>query len=91
MSSRTFPTDLLRHLDIPYNAVSTEHIDSGRWVEYRVAVFEHEGKHWLVHYQRGLTEMQDVDPWGYATEVEAWEVERGTRTITIDTWLPVEG
>ncbi|MCK9901331.1 hypothetical protein [Glutamicibacter sp. V16R2B1] len=92
-NTRTFTRDELFDLDIPYSddTVHTEHVDSGRWNETRTAVFKHDGTHWRVTYQVGLTEMQDCDRWLYQDVISAVEVRpvEVTRMVTTTEWQPV--
>jgi hypothetical protein len=54
-----------------------EHIEDRRWVSvHRLILKDRDGKFWATTYERGLTEMQDGQPFEYATEVEFVQVEK---------------
>lgn len=71
---RKFPKGLLKDWGLPYGYDSTdveaeilsdEAIDNGRWHEHHHLVFvaPDDGKTWRVGYSKGLTEIQDMQPW----------------------------
>ncbi|MGW3166954.1 hypothetical protein ACWC9Q_29670 [Streptomyces sp. NPDC001142] len=66
-----------------------EQTESRRWESVNDLVFRapDDGRAWRVEYRAPLTEMQDSDPWDYAREVEAVEVEQ--RPTTVMEWRPV--
>jgi hypothetical protein len=75
-------------MGIPWdNTVHDNQVDTRRWVEIRECIFEDGGKYWRISYQSGLTEMQEVDPFEYLTEVPAVEVE--LKPVTQMSWEPV--
>lgn len=78
--TKGFLTDLLGN---PRDAVvADEPISMNRWTEVRQLVFAFEGELWAVHYEVGLTEDQDVEPFEYDPEdVEAWRVEPYQETV----------
>lgn len=60
-------------------------VGTRRWVSVHELVFRapDDGKAYQVFYERGLTESQDgTDPWSYATEVAATEMEQVTVEVT---------
>lgn len=102
MSSRTFTIDELEELEVRHEGTDAvryfERVDSGRWSEYFTVVFEYEGKHYLVHTEEGLTEMQmdgmsteDHYPDHSYTEqtVECPEVELYTEQVPVTKWRKV--
>ncbi|MFF4177631.1 hypothetical protein [Streptomyces sp. NPDC001750] len=66
-----------------------EQTESRRWESVNTLVFRapDDGRTWQVDYLAPLTEMQDSDPWDYASEVEAVEVEQEL-TVVME-WRPV--
>ena len=86
---RVFDRDFLRdELDLPGQCIDEEIVRHSRWrVHYR-GVFAHEGKHYMVNWSVGATEMQDEAPWEYQPQVTATEVEK--RQVLMDKWVPVE-
>jgi hypothetical protein len=68
-----------------------EQVDTRRWVSVHELIFRapDDGKAYRVHYEQGLTEIQeDTDPWDYTREVEAVEVEQ--RQTTVTEWHPAD-
>jgi hypothetical protein len=67
-----------------------EQVDTRRWVSVHELVFRapDDGKTYAVTYEQGLTELQeDTDPWDYAKEIRALEVE--ARAVVITEWHSV--
>ncbi|QQM45130.1 hypothetical protein [Streptomyces liliifuscus] len=100
MSTRTFTRQQLEAIGIPDRWTATEgnaaeqlheeQIDTRRWVSVHRLVFRapDDGIAYAVFEERGLTESQDgTDPWGYADEIKAVEVEE--RPVVAQQWLPV--
>ncbi len=56
--------------------------DQSRWSTSYDLVFLHEGKTYETYYSRGSTEQQDEGPWENEDEVECFEVEAYTKTVT---------
>lgn len=78
--TKGFLEDLLREQRDA--VVADEHVATKRWTEVRQLVFAFEGELWAVHYELGLTESQDCDPFEYDPEdVEAWRVEPYQETV----------
>lgn len=64
--------------------------DSGRWSNYITAVFHHKpsGKHYLIGWGEGATEMQDYDgPFEY-NDPELILVE--AKQVMVTQWVPVK-
>lgn len=61
------------------DAVSDRVVGRSRWEETHEMVFDHEEQYYIVRYTRGLTELQDTQPFQYDPEhidcAEAEEVE----------------
>lgn len=74
--TRTFTRDELEELDVPYTTVHTKFLHSSRWANHYEAVFEFEGKHYMVQYQDPATEAQEggIDYWYDENDIEAVEV-----------------
>ncbi|MGW4388226.1 hypothetical protein [Streptomyces sp. NPDC004685] len=67
-----------------------EQVETRRWVAVQELVFRapDDGKAYRVHFEEGLTEVQeDTDPWDYARTVDAVEVEQRPRIVM--EWQPV--
>jgi len=70
MSTRTFTVDELEDLEVGYVNELKESVDSGRWTEHFEIVFKaDDDKLYLVSYDEGLTEMQEM--WGEDSYPEA--------------------
>lgn len=104
MTIRTFTREQLDSLGVPFDLPTNpatapkgaaielhdEQIESRRWVAVHELVFRapDDGKAYRVHYERGLTEVQeDTDPWNYAREIEAAEVVQRAQITNV--WKPV--
>lgn len=77
---------LLDELDLPNYAIHDEVVDKSRWSEHHWIVFEYEGRFWGCSYSVGRSESQDEYAWDYEDEVECEEVEKVTKTVTVETW-----
>ena len=89
MSKKIFSRDyLMNELDLPYSAISSEIIDTGRWSIIYKIIFEDNGKFYSTTYSVGATEYQDERPWEYEPEVKCTEVE--LKEIVVKKWVPVE-
>lgn len=76
MAVRTFTTDELKELDVPYETVHDEVVGYWRHGTHNVGIFEADGKHWKVHYLDSPGADESCDPWNYAKTVDAVEVEQ---------------
>lgn len=79
---------LLNELELPYNAIEDEVIDSSRWSIHHRIIFEYDGKYYKTWYSVGSTEMQDESPWEYDDEVECHEVKK--KQVTVEKWVSVD-
>lgn len=91
--TRTFTVAELEDLGAPYDLpkdveISRTHVDDRRWSSVWELIFRHEGKVWSVLYERGATEHQEVDTWGYDDTVKATLME--PREVTVTKWEPAE-
>ena len=64
--------------DLPgFAKVAESQTGSGRWCSYHQLVISDDyGNLWAADFERGLTEMQDIDPFEDEEEVEFGEVEK---------------
>lgn len=70
-------------LDLPYSCYTKWSLGSRRWHEDMQGVFEYEGKHYMIGWSEGLTEMQEnEDPWEWEDIVECPEAEQYEVTVT---------
>lgn len=89
-TKKIFPKSYLTdELDLPYGAVQDLLVETNRWSEIHVIVFQdpEDGKYWQARYSQGLTENQDEQPWECDKTVEATEVEE--RDVTVKQWVAV--
>lgn len=65
-------------------------VDQRRWVTVFEGRFKHvpTGCHYLVYYERGSTECQDADLFGFDKEVQFTHVVQ--RPVTEMRWVPLE-
>ncbi|MFB7114075.1 hypothetical protein [Streptomyces sp. NPDC056291] len=102
MPTREFTREQLEEIGIPYDwdaepgkaaeILTTEQIDTRRWVSIHEVVFRtpDDGRVWSVGYQEGLTEVQDgTDLWFGDDVVKADEME--AVEVTVTEWLKVAG
>ena len=92
MITKVFDKDyLLEDLEVPYFGECVKEdkiVDTDRWSEHHVVIFEDDGQFWKTHYSKGLTEMQDEMPWEYEDTVEAFLVEE--KEVLVKKWVEVE-
>ena len=81
--------DFLKNkLDLPYNALEENIIDTSRWSIHYEIIFEYDNKFYKTYYSQGATECQDESPWEYEEEVECTEVHKVPKII--EAWEPIE-
>jgi hypothetical protein len=61
--------------------IADEVTGNSRWSAQHEVLFKHEEKLYSTSYSKGLTEMQDEQPWDYENEVECHEMEAYERTV----------
>lgn len=93
MSTRTFTVDELE--EVGYVNEIKESVDSGRWTEYFQIVFRaDDNKLYLVDYEEGLTEYQDLYgedrfPDSLGGEVPCTEVDIYEEMVPVKKWKRV--
>jgi hypothetical protein len=95
--TRTFTREQLEAWDLPGawaddapEILHREQVDTRRWVSVHRLVFRapDDGKAYRVHYEEGLTEVQeDTDPWSADCTVDGVEVE--LHEVTVKQWRAV--
>lgn len=102
MPTRTFTREQLEEWGLPdeidtkgepgyATELHREQVDTRRWVSVHELIFRapDDGKAYRVHYEQGLTEIQDdCDPWNYDKEIKGVEVKQVE--VTVKRWQPVE-
>ncbi len=63
-------------------AVGRETIRDARWESHRILVFRKDGELYGFHFVKGLTEMQDSDPFSYEEVVKVYPAYGVEKTIT---------
>jgi hypothetical protein len=89
MSKVNFKKSDLLELDLPWSALEEKIIDQTRWSTIFEIIFEKGGKFYRTSYSKGSTECQSEEPWEYEDKVTCEEVQKITKTITVDVWEPV--
>ena len=71
-----------------YDCVYEEVTHQTRWSIFKTMVFEHYGKHYMVEYSAGSTEIQCEAPFEYDDdEIECEEVE--LKEVIVKKWVRV--
>ncbi len=79
---------LKNELDLPYNAIKNNIVDTSRWSIHHEIIFSYDGKFYRTYYSEGATEIQDESPWEYENEIECVEVE--LKEVKVKKWVEVE-
>ncbi len=80
------PADTLDEADIIHEGPPDKH----RWFNGIERVTEHNGKFYQHYYMEPASEMQDGQDRYSEDPVECIEVERKTKTVEVEEWVPVE-
>lgn len=86
---RVFTTEELKNMGLPWGCFWEQHVSSTRWTEVWLGVFSYEGVNYLISWDVGLTEMQEIGPWDDVSRVTAIRAESYQHVET--RWRPVQG
>lgn len=80
---------LTEELELPYNAIEDDVIDTSRWSILHEIVFQdNDGKFYKTSYSVGATECQDEAPWEYEDNITCYEVEK--KKVVVEKWVEIK-
>lgn len=94
---KEFPKDDLRELTWAsvgqgfngYELVAIEDQGTSRWSSHHRMIFRHDGELWAARYSKGLTEVQDEQPFEYSDAI-ATKVTAVEKVITITEYVDAQ-